>query len=135
MHKRYQGFTLIEIVIVLAIAALIMIVVFFAVAGAQRGQRDQVRKDAANRVLAAAENYRSNMQGVPPSVSTDLDTYVPQGERRLGSTDIIINAAASNPTGGPCDTTGGTTVTQWSIANKDYVAICLEAGIWYTKNN
>ncbi|MEI7818960.1 MAG: type II secretion system protein, partial [bacterium] len=56
--KLKKGFTLIEIVIVLAIAALIMVVVFVAVQGAQRSQRDQARKDIAGRTLAAVQSYR-----------------------------------------------------------------------------
>ena len=42
--KRTNGFTLIEIVLVLAIAGLLLIVVFLAVSGAQRSRRDYQRK-------------------------------------------------------------------------------------------
>src|SRR5690242_14161062 len=46
------GFTLIEIMLVLAIAGLIMVIVFIAVRGAQRSQRDRARQDMANRAIA-----------------------------------------------------------------------------------
>ena len=71
-----KGFTLIEIVIVLAIAALIMMVVFLAVQGAQRGQRDQFRKDTANRVLSSAQAYRGNNSGAAPANAAALASYV-----------------------------------------------------------
>ncbi len=63
MTNSKKGFTLIEVVIVLAIAALIMVIVFLAVAGAQRARRDTVTKDAAARVIAAMEQYAGNNSG------------------------------------------------------------------------
>lgn len=63
LMKKQKGFTLIEIVIVLAIAGLIMVVVFLAVQGAQRGRRDNERKQATARLLAAAEQAASNNNG------------------------------------------------------------------------
>lgn len=69
-----KGFTLIEIVIVLAIAALIMVVVFLAVQGAQRGQRDQARKDTTNRVLSQVQSWSGN-NGGKQIASTDLGQF------------------------------------------------------------
>ncbi len=67
--KKQNGFTLIEIVIVLAIAALIMVIVFLAVAGAQRSQRDNTNKAAAGQALAQAENFLANSGGQFPSTA------------------------------------------------------------------
>jgi prepilin-type N-terminal cleavage/methylation domain-containing protein len=50
---KKKGFTLIEIVIVLAIAALILVIVFLAVGGAQRSQRDTASQDGAAKMIAA----------------------------------------------------------------------------------
>lgn len=61
--KKQTGFTLIEIVIVLAIAALIMVIVFLAISGAQRARRDTAMKDAAAKLLAANEQYAGNNNG------------------------------------------------------------------------
>jgi len=81
-----KGFTLIEIVIVLAIAALIMVVVFLAVQGAQRGQRDQFRKDTANRILSSAQAYRGNNSGSAPANAAALASYV---NATVGTTTTI----------------------------------------------
>lgn len=62
--KKEKGFTLIEIVLVLAIAGLILVIVFLAVGGAQRSRRDGQRKSDASRILAAYESNASNNQGV-----------------------------------------------------------------------
>lgn len=65
--QKQNGFTLIEIVIVLAIAALIMVIVFLAVQGAQRAQRDNTNKSAAGQALAQAEQFLANSSGVYPT--------------------------------------------------------------------
>ena len=57
LAKREEGFTLIEIVFVLAIAALIIVIVFLAVAGARNAADDQATKDWAGRVAAACDKW------------------------------------------------------------------------------
>ncbi len=54
--SKKPGFTLIEIVIVLAIAALIMVIVFVATQGALQARRNDQRRSDARRVLAAVES-------------------------------------------------------------------------------
>lgn len=125
--KTKKGFTLIEIVIVLAIAALIMVVVFLAVQGAQRNQRDQARKDAANRVAAAAISVRGNNNGTAPT-QAQLESAVPAAERRIGSTQITI--AVQTPPA--CSGNTGGTVVSVVAGTTDAATICLEAGQNYT---
>jgi prepilin-type N-terminal cleavage/methylation domain-containing protein len=59
-RRSHHGFTLIELVIVLAIAALVLAAILLAVGGAQRSQRDTTTKNSASRVIAAFQNYASN---------------------------------------------------------------------------
>ncbi|MBW3538215.1 type II secretion system GspH family protein [Candidatus Parcubacteria bacterium] len=66
-----KGFTLIEIVLVLAIAGLILLIVFLAVQGAQRSRRDGQRKNDAARILSQAEQFASNNNGRYPTAWTD----------------------------------------------------------------
>lgn len=67
--KSNKGFTLIELVIVLAIAALILAGVLLAVGGAQRTQRDTARKEAASRMGTAIQNFASNNNGTMPTAA------------------------------------------------------------------
>lgn len=67
--KPRKGFTLIEIVIVLAIAALIMIIVFVAVQGTQRSRRNAQRQRALDSIAGQVETYASNNRGKYPSGS------------------------------------------------------------------
>ena len=66
LNKTHKGFTIIEVMIVLAIAGLIMAIVFIAVPQLQRNQRDNARQNAVNRTKAEMETYASNNQGIYP---------------------------------------------------------------------
>lgn len=145
--KNKQGFTLIEIVIVLAIAALIMVIVFFAVAGAQRTRKDQQRKDLAARVVSQLENYASNNSGDFPTtgefVATTGDrnfwgSYMqntqpdPDGATYPDSIDpgnnLTVNA---NGTSGGCDTADIGKLSYQVSGRQKNVTICLGVKQWY----
>ncbi len=125
-HKLKKGFTLIEIVIVLAIAALIMVVVFLAVQGAQRSQRNQARKDLANRGAAKATEYRGNHNNTAPTGAqltaafTANDLNLPG----IGTVSIGDTAATCSATGMPALT------AYWYVPGAagvpDRVFACLE---------
>ena len=61
-----KGFTIIEVVLVLAIAGLIFLMVFLALPALQRSQRDTQRKNDASRLRAAVTDYSSNNRGALP---------------------------------------------------------------------
>jgi prepilin-type N-terminal cleavage/methylation domain-containing protein len=66
LKGKNDAFTIIETLIVLAIAGVIMIIVFIAVPQLQRAQRDNARQDAVRRLKAEMETYAGNNQGVYP---------------------------------------------------------------------
>ena len=68
--KYSEGFTIIETMIVLAIAALIMLIVFLAVPALQQAQRNSARKNDASRIAAAVSTFVSNANGNLPCQST-----------------------------------------------------------------
>lgn len=61
-----KGFTIIEVVLVLAIAGLIFLMVFLALPALQRSQRDTQRKNDASRLRAAVTDFTSNNRGALP---------------------------------------------------------------------
>ncbi len=73
---KQKGFTIIEVVLVLAIAALIFLMVFIALPALQRNQRDQARKEVLGKVTSAITTYQSNKRGTQPSTGVDLQGYV-----------------------------------------------------------
>lgn len=74
--KRQEGFTIIEVMIVLVIAAVILLMVFLAVPALQRNSRNTQRKNDVANVLAAVSEYSSNNNGQLPSDQTEFDNKV-----------------------------------------------------------
>ncbi len=66
VESRKQGFTIIEVVLVLAIAGLIFLMVFIALPALQRGQRDTQRRDDMARFLSQLNQYQANNNGKTP---------------------------------------------------------------------
>ncbi len=63
------GFTIIEVVLVLAIAGLIFLMVFIALPALQRAQRDTQRRDDLAKVSTALTQYQTNNNGRLPGAS------------------------------------------------------------------
>ncbi len=61
-----KGFTIIEVVLVLAIAGLIFLMVFIALPALQRSQRDTQRRDDMARFLSQLNQYQANNGGTIP---------------------------------------------------------------------
>lgn len=85
LKKNQSGFTIIEVLIVLAIAGLIMVAVFTAVPALQRNGANTTKRGDAAKVLGAVAEFVSNNNGKVP-ISTDAATI---------KTNANANAAAS----------------------------------------
>lgn len=66
---KYKGFTIIEVVLVLAIAGLIMLMVFIALPALQRSQKDTQRKNDMSRFISQIQQYQSNNRNKIPEKS------------------------------------------------------------------
>lgn len=66
LNNTKKGFTIIEVVLVLAIAGLIFLMVFTALPAMQRSQRDTARRDDLARFLTQITNYQTNNRGKLP---------------------------------------------------------------------
>lgn len=64
--KKQGGFTLIEVVLVIAIGALIILMAILAFNGAQRSRRDTARANLAGTIQSAVEQAASNNSGTYP---------------------------------------------------------------------
>lgn len=60
LKKKSEGFTIIEVLIVLAIAGLIMLIVFLAIPALQRNSRNNARNSDASRIASAMQECLSN---------------------------------------------------------------------------
>jgi len=70
-----KGFTIIEVVLVLAIAGLIFLMVFIALPALQRGQRDTQRRDDVSTFISQLTSYSTNNKGQVPNNATELTTF------------------------------------------------------------
>jgi prepilin-type N-terminal cleavage/methylation domain-containing protein len=68
-NRKQEGFTIIEVLIVLAIAGLILLIVFLAVPALQRNARNTQRVDDVARVLGAAQEVLNNNNGSVASLT------------------------------------------------------------------
>ena len=58
--KNKKGFTIIEVVLVLAVAGLIFLIIFIALPALQRSQRDAQRKNDLAIIKSAMLNFQTN---------------------------------------------------------------------------
>lgn len=71
-----NGFTVIEVVLVLAIAGLIFILVFAALPALQRSQRDNDRRDAMMSFVNRVKQFQTNNRGSLPGAKSDYPFIV-----------------------------------------------------------
>lgn len=104
--QKTKGFTIIEVVLVLAIAGLIFLVVFLALPALQRGQRDTQRKNDLGRFTSQISSYQSNNQGALPANTAAWNTFVANyltvggtsfAEPSTGSTYAVTASATLPP--------------------------------------
>ncbi len=76
MKTNKKGFTIIEVVLVLAIAGLIFLMVFIALPALQRSQRNTQREDDLARVLTAVNDFQTNNNGKTPFNGLDMVAFV-----------------------------------------------------------
>ena len=80
-----KGFTIIEVVLVLAIAGLIFLMVFIALPALQRSQRNTRRRQDMARILSAFDDYAANNNGkMPGGANKNDDTGVAAEKNGFG---------------------------------------------------
>ena len=116
--KSKKGFTIIEVVLVLAIAGLIFLMVFVALPALQRSQRDTQRRDDMARFLSQLSQYQANNNGQVPNALADYNTFIKQyllaggdtfQDPSTGAAYLVANVKTCTSGTGNCNsTTSGT---------------------------
>jgi len=119
LQKDQKGFTIIEVLIVLAIAGLIMLIVFLAVPALQRNQRNTARNTEASRVSTAVNECLSNRNGV--TTSCDQGDELPPTDRREIETlsPSAPTAAIAATAADPAFTVNTATIRFGRVCNPD----------------
>ncbi len=151
LRRGQRGFTIIEVLIVLAIAGLILVVVLVAVPQLYRNQRDTARRDVLARVSTELLAYSSNNNGVypfGPSAPSDLITFqtnyiskIDAKNPSTGTTYTLSNAATDliQPAadeikvykGAVCNGENATGTTNLATARSFAIRLQLEGGTTY----
>ncbi len=90
-QRKEKGFTIIEVVLVLAIAGLIFLMVFIALPALQRSQRDQARKSEVGTIASSITSYQSNNRGNAPT-AVQIGQYITgnnSAELESGATVVV----------------------------------------------
>lgn len=95
-NKVKKGFTIIEVVLVLAIAGLIFLMVFIALPALQRSQRNTQRRDDYSMLVTAINSYMSSNNGKIGNLLGGEASKQLQPERWVNSTGL-------DPSGNPYD--------------------------------
>ena len=89
-NDNKKGFTIIEVVLVLAIAGLIFAMVFIALPALQRSQRDQSRKNDASTVAAAITNWNAANRNGGTFNEESLRKYVDKLDQYDKSSELKV---------------------------------------------
>ena len=119
--RNQKGFTIIEVLIVLAIAGLILLIVFLAVPALQRNSRNTSIKNDAAALLGGVSEYQAANNGSMPTTLAQAGSVVTLGAGNTttanvqGSTTVALGAGAPATVGAiniqlanNCAGTGGT---------------------------
>lgn len=108
--NNQKGFTIIEVVLVLAIAALIFLMVFIALPSLQRSQRDTQRRDDLGRISTQINSYQSSNRGSIPSTGNFTTNTTGFVSKYLGGTGNKTQDGGeyADPTAGAYTFTTGT---------------------------
>jgi prepilin-type N-terminal cleavage/methylation domain-containing protein len=120
LSKRQKGFTIIEVIIVLAIAGLILLIALLAIPALQRNQRNTGRKNDVGRVGAAATEFVSNRNGTLP-VAAD-NTTIRDAAGTLSQYDFV--AVPGNLSVATQASVGAGTITTLAQMRIVTVAVC-----------
>lgn len=93
-NKSNQGFTIVEVLIVLTIAGLLLSIIFLAVPALQRNQRNTARRSDASSILSALTEWTSNNSGKLPTTCTAGAASGNCGDNTASSTSTWLKAAS-----------------------------------------
>lgn len=91
-----RGFTIIEVMIVLSIAALIMLIVFLAVPALQRSARNNQRDADAAKIAAAVNECLSNNNGTVSNCMPANNTSVQATNPATGTNPVVGTSGTLN---------------------------------------
>jgi prepilin-type N-terminal cleavage/methylation domain-containing protein len=110
--KPQGGFTIIEVLIVLAIAGLILLIVFLAIPALQRNAHNTSRKEDVSSLVAALNEYTDNNGGTTSGLTAGANpTFVSNANLGLYKAANVYWETGATTAPGLGTTSSGTVVT------------------------
>ena len=94
LKNKEKGFTIIEVVLVLAIAGLIFLVVFLALPALQQSQRDNARRQDVGKVVSAVQSYLADNKSQMPADGAAAANFAGYYGTLSQATSVTINSTA-----------------------------------------
>lgn len=136
LKKQDKGFTIIEVMIVLAIAGLILLIVFLAVPALQRNSRNTQIKNDAGTIAGAISAFESNNSGTVPTSITGTGTITLSAgtatdQAKVGGSTVVNTLAATSSAPAATSPALGT-VTVWLGHRCDGTASARATAVFYS---
>jgi prepilin-type N-terminal cleavage/methylation domain-containing protein len=132
-NRKQTGFTIIEVLIVLAIAGLILLIVFLAVPALQRNARNTTAKDEGAQLASAATEFTNNAGGTLPVAADNASILALTKNKTITTLTVQTANTAAHPapalgtavldTGVKCGASGGASTTPTTAATRSMVLI------------
>lgn len=131
--SNQKGFSIIEVLIVLAIAGLIMLIVFLAVPALQRNARNQARQSDASKFAAAVNQCLSNNNGKKDNCDDIVGgSGVPDGTGvswdAANDSSQLTSAPSPQTTAATLASASSTTVMTWGFGFRCDGAVASSSG-------
>lgn len=134
--SQSEGFTIIEVMIVLAIAALILLIVLLAVPALQRNARNTAIKNDAGNVVAGINEFRSNNDGANPTAVAGTGGTVAISSTVLGTAPTNAKVQANTTVDNAASVTPAIGTISVTISKRcDGSTNARAAAIWYSIEN
>ena len=128
MNKQVKtkGFTIIEVVLVLAIAGLIFLMVFIALPALQRSQRDSQREQDLSRAQTAINSWQTRNRNAIPATSAQF-TQLKNNYLQAGG-DTFVDPSGKDYTFSNRTTAGAPSGQDMTSSDQDTVRIYYTVG-------
>jgi prepilin-type N-terminal cleavage/methylation domain-containing protein len=132
--SKSDGFTIVEMIIVLAVAGLILLMVLVAIPALQRGSRNNQRKQDVQVILEAVSHWELNNSG---NIPTPTDNYLQASNAKLTYYDplnVYINGGSSgwSPAPNPVTATPDVEVYNYQKCSATSLGSSTAAGAGYS---
>lgn len=123
--KAKSGFTLVELMVAMAIIAVLMGLAAFGIATALRVLRDNQRRDAVRNISTALQAYYADNSAYPASITLTATNFT------VATGNVVPLNGVAQAIAGPAPTASGTPYCYNTTSDGFRLGAKLESGAWF----